>query len=113
MPPEFVAQAITIRTDLKLRPLPLSLFTMKILVLCTAHNSLSQRLYLVLSRFHHVTIEYALSDAVMISAVALVSPDLIICPFLTRSVPREVHEKVLTLVIHRTSPSAHGRFGVY
>jgi hypothetical protein len=86
---------------------------MRILFLCTAHNSLSQRLYLALSHFHHVTIEYALSDAVMISAVALAAPDLIICPFLTRSVPREVHEKVLTLVIHRTFPLVHDQSGVY
>jgi hypothetical protein len=76
---------------------------MRILFLCTAHNSLSQRLYLALSRFHHVTVEYALSDDVMISAVTLAAPDLIICPFLTRLVPREVYEKVLTLVIHRMS----------
>jgi hypothetical protein len=74
---------------------------MRILFLCTAHNSLSQRLYLALSRFYHVTIELALSDDVIISAVTLAAPDLIICPFLTVSIPREVHEKILTLVIHR------------
>lgn len=79
---------------------------MKILFLCTAHNSLSQRLYLTLSRSHYVTIEYALSDERIISAVGLVEPDLIICPFLTTLVPRQIYEAYLTLIVHRKSSSA-------
>ncbi|EPS35213.1 hypothetical protein H072_11408 [Dactylellina haptotyla CBS 200.50] len=73
---------------------------MKILFLCTAHNSLSQRLYLALSPSHEVTIEYALSDALMTTATQLANPDLIICPFLTTRVPKEVYGKYLTLIIH-------------
>jgi hypothetical protein len=61
---------------------------MKILFLCTAHNSLSQRLYLALSRSHKVTVEYALSDEIVLEAVALSKPDLVICPFLTTFVPK-------------------------
>lgn len=61
---------------------------MRVLFLCTAHNSLSQRLYLALSLSHHVTIEFALSEETMISAVALSQPDIIICPFLTTLVPK-------------------------
>lgn len=61
---------------------------MKVLFLCTAHNSLSQRLYLALSTSHDVTIEYALSEEVMLSAVALSQPDIVICPFLTTLVPK-------------------------
>jgi hypothetical protein len=56
---------------------------MKILFLCTAHNSLSQSLYLALSRSHEISIEYALSDELMISAAALFKPNIILCPFLT------------------------------
>jgi hypothetical protein len=61
---------------------------MKILFLCTAHNSLSQRLYLVLSRSHTVSIEYALTSELMLSAVDLFAPDLVICPFLTSHIPK-------------------------
>lgn len=56
--------------------------------LCTAHNSLSQRLCIILSRYNEVTIEYAISDEVMLEAVALSKPDLVICPFLTAFLPK-------------------------
>jgi enoyl-CoA hydratase/carnithine racemase/methionyl-tRNA formyltransferase len=81
---------------------------MKILFLCTAHNSLSQRLYLALSTSHDVTIEYALSDSLMITAAELAKPDLIICPFLTARVPKEVYNNYLTLIIHPGPPGDAG-----
>ncbi|KAK1963836.1 formyl transferase domain-containing protein [Colletotrichum sublineola] len=81
---------------------------MNILFLCTAHNSLSQRLYLTLSKSHNVTIEYALSDEAMIEASKLFKPHLIICPFLTARVPREVYENYLTLIIHPGPPGDAG-----
>jgi enoyl-CoA hydratase/carnithine racemase/methionyl-tRNA formyltransferase len=81
---------------------------MKILFLCTAHNSLSQRLYLALSRSHQVTIEYALSDSVMLEAIALSKPDLVICPFLTTFVPKQIYENVMTLIIHPGPPGDAG-----
>ncbi|KAM6507166.1 hypothetical protein FALCPG4_018548 [Fusarium falciforme] len=71
---------------------------MKILFLCTTHNSLSQQLFLALRQTHSVTIEYAVSDSAMIEAAALAQPDLIICPFLTARVPDEVHTNYLTLI---------------
>ncbi|WZH50262.1 ClpP/crotonase-like domain-containing protein [Fusarium acuminatum] len=74
--------------------------TMKILFLCTAHNSLSQRLYLNLSQRHAVTVEYALSDEAMMEAASLVQPDIIICPFLTSRVPSEIFSNYLTLIVH-------------
>ncbi|EFQ33724.1 formyl transferase domain-containing protein [Colletotrichum graminicola] len=81
---------------------------MNILFLCTAHNSLSQRLYLTLSKSHNITIEYALSDEAMIEASKLFKPHLIICPFLTTRVPREVYENYLTLIIHPGPPGDAG-----
>ncbi|OHW95944.1 hydrogenase maturation factor hoxx [Colletotrichum incanum] len=81
---------------------------MNILFLCTAHNSLSQRLYLALSKSHTITVEYALSDEAMIEASRLAKPNLIICPFLTTRVPREVYENYLTLVIHPGPPGDAG-----
>jgi enoyl-CoA hydratase/carnithine racemase len=81
---------------------------MKILFLCTAHNSLSQRLYLALWRSHQVTIEYGLSDSIMLEAVALSKPDLVICPFLTTFVPKQIYENVMTLIIHPGPPGDAG-----
>ncbi|KAH7174636.1 uncharacterized protein B0J16DRAFT_348909 [Fusarium flagelliforme] len=81
---------------------------MKILFLCTAHNSLSQQLFLHLSQTHTVTVEYALSDTAMIEAASLVQPDIIICPFLTIAVPSEVYKNYLTLIVHPGPPGDAG-----
>jgi enoyl-CoA hydratase/carnithine racemase/methionyl-tRNA formyltransferase len=81
---------------------------MKILFLCTSYNSLSQSVYLALSTSHDITIEYALSERVMIEAVELAKPDLILCPFLTCKVPQEIYSKILTLIIHPGPPGDAG-----
>lgn len=81
---------------------------MKILLLCTAHNSLSQRLYLTLTLKHEVTIEYALSSDNMIEAASLAHPHLIICPFLTSPVPAEVYTQYMTLIVHPGAPGDGG-----
>ena len=81
---------------------------MKILLLCTAHNSLSQRLYLTLAPDHEVTLEYALSAETVIEAANMAHPHLIICPFLTSPVPKEVFTKFMTLVIHPGAPGDGG-----
>lgn len=81
---------------------------MKILFLCTSYNSLSQSVYLALSTSHEITIEYALSEKVMIEAVNLAKPDLILCPFLTCKVPQEIYTKILTLIIHPGPPGDAG-----
>ncbi|POR36011.1 C-type cyclin [Tolypocladium paradoxum] len=81
---------------------------MRILFLCTAHNSLSQQLFLVLSQKHSVTVEYALSEAKMREAAELAKPHLIICPFLTARVPQQVYDSYLTLIIHPGPPGDAG-----
>eukprot|EP00918_Siedleckia_nematoides_P024063 GHVU01051895.1.p1 GENE.GHVU01051895.1~~GHVU01051895.1.p1 ORF type:complete len:823 (-),score=16.97 GHVU01051895.1:205-2673(-) len=82
---------------------------MKILFLCTAHNSLSQRLSLVLKeKGHQVTVELAISPEIMIEASEIAKPDLIICPFLTKKVPAEIYERYLTLIIHPGPPGDAG-----
>lgn len=81
---------------------------MKILFLCTAHNSLSQRLSLALSRTHTVSVEYALSDEIMLEAVALSKPDLVICPFLTTFVPKQIYDNFMTLIVHPGPPGDAG-----
>ncbi|KAN0063413.1 hypothetical protein ACQY0O_004579 [Thecaphora frezii] len=82
---------------------------MKILFYCTAFNSLSQRVALALrSKGHAVTVELALSPELMISAAKLASPDIVICPFLTKRVPREVYTQWLTLIVHPGPPGDAG-----
>lgn len=81
---------------------------MKILFICTAHNSLSQRLYLSLSQLHAVTVEYAISDEAMREAARLSRPDLIICPFLTVRVPNDIYEEYMTLIVHPGPPGDAG-----
>lgn len=81
---------------------------MRVLILCTAHNSLSQRISLVLSKKHSVTVEYALSATTMIEAAQLARPNLIICPFLTTRVPEEVYSEYLTLIVHPGPPGDAG-----
>jgi enoyl-CoA hydratase/carnithine racemase/methionyl-tRNA formyltransferase len=81
---------------------------MNILFLCTAHNSLSQLLFIALSTEHDVTIEYALSEEAMITATELTKPDLILCPFLTVKVPQEIYERYMTLIIHPGPPGDSG-----
>lgn len=72
---------------------------MRILFFVTAHNSLSQRVYTALSdssHGHELSVEYATSPEAMIEATELTKPDIILCPFLTRKVPKQVYEKVGT-----------------
>ena len=82
--------------------------TMKILFLCTAHNSLSQRLYVALAKKHILSVELAISDTSMIDAVSLFRPDIVLCPFLTVAVPAEVYTKCLTLIVHPGPPGDAG-----
>ncbi|WP_242546933.1 enoyl-CoA hydratase-related protein [Amycolatopsis sp. MtRt-6] len=74
---------------------------MKILLLCSAFNGLSQRAWLQLrGRGHHVTVRTVRDPQDIAAAVAAGDPDLIICPFLRRRVPEGVWRRYRTIVIH-------------
>ena len=74
---------------------------MRILLLCSAFNGLSQRAWLELrAGGHEVTVELALSEAAIVSAVELFDPELIICPFLRERVPAEVWRRHRTIILH-------------
>ena len=74
---------------------------MRILLLCSAFNSLSQRAWASLrARGHHVTV-HAVADPDLIAAtVVAIDPELIICPFLRHRVPDEVWRSYRTIIIH-------------
>ncbi|HET6708148.1 enoyl-CoA hydratase-related protein [Amycolatopsis sp.] len=74
---------------------------MKILLLCSAFNGLSQRAWLQLrGRGHHVTVRTVRDPQDIAAAVAAGEPDLIICPFLRRRVPEGVWRRYRTIIIH-------------
>jgi putative two-component system hydrogenase maturation factor HypX/HoxX len=74
---------------------------MKILMICSSFNGLTQRAWLELrSRGHEVTIELAISAGAMTAAVDAFRPDLVVCPFLRERVPAEVWDRYRTIIIH-------------
>ncbi|MBG0568824.1 enoyl-CoA hydratase-related protein [Actinoplanes aureus] len=74
---------------------------MRILLLVTAFNGLSQRVWCALrAGGHHVGVQIADDAAGMIAGVWAVDPDLILCPYLTRRVPAEVWQHWRTVIIH-------------
>jgi putative two-component system hydrogenase maturation factor HypX/HoxX len=74
---------------------------MRILLLCSAFNGLSQRAWLELrARNHEVTVELAVSEAAILAAVERSQPDLIICPFLRQRVPADVWTRYRTIIVH-------------
>lgn len=74
---------------------------MRILLLCHAFNSLTQRLFVELgARGHELSVEFDVSDAVTREAVALFDPDLVVAPFLKRAIPEDLWRERICLVVH-------------
>ncbi|MEU7838413.1 enoyl-CoA hydratase-related protein [Nonomuraea sp. NPDC049129] len=82
---------------------------MRILLLCSSFNGLTQRAWLELRRAgHDVTVELAVSEQVMLEAAQLAKPDLIICPFLKEKVPALLWQNHRTIIIHPGPPGDRG-----
>ncbi|GAA0533596.1 enoyl-CoA hydratase-related protein [Paractinoplanes ferrugineus] len=74
---------------------------MRILLLVTAFNGLSQRAWCALREAgHEVGVQFATSGPDMIAAVRKADPELIICPFLKERVPAEIWRRRRTVIIH-------------
>ena len=74
---------------------------MRILFLTSAHNSLSQRLWIELGeRGHKISVCVAATDEEMIAAASREAPELIIAPMLKIAVPEEVWSHHLCLIVH-------------
>lgn len=74
---------------------------MRILLLCSAFNSLSQRAWAILrARGHQVTVHAVVDPDLIAAAVLAMDPELIICPFLRHRVPDEVWRSYRTIIIH-------------
>jgi putative two-component system protein, hydrogenase maturation factor HypX/HoxX len=74
---------------------------MRILLLCTAFNGLSQRTWVELRQAgHEVQVQLATDADAVRAAVTAMDPDLVICPFLRERVPAEVWTTWPTIVLH-------------
>jgi putative two-component system hydrogenase maturation factor HypX/HoxX len=74
---------------------------MRIMLLCSAFNGLTQRVWTELrAAGHEVVVQLAGDDDALRVAVARSPPDLVICPFLRERVPAEVWSARPTIVIH-------------
>lgn len=74
---------------------------MKILLIVTSFNSLTQRVYCGLrDEGHNVSVEFAINDEIIEESVSLFEPELVISPYLTKKIPKSVWSKVPVIVIH-------------
>jgi putative two-component system hydrogenase maturation factor HypX/HoxX len=74
---------------------------MRILLLASAYNSLTQRVHAELAgRQHEVAVELALGDELMREAVRRHDPDLIIAPMLTAAIPDDIWSGRPCFIVH-------------
>lgn len=75
---------------------------MRILLISSAFSGLTQRFYTELEDAGYiVSVELHSGDiAQLIEGVSLFKPDLILCPFLTKKLPKEIYEKYKCLIVH-------------
>ncbi|MFB4278195.1 enoyl-CoA hydratase-related protein [Nonomuraea sp. MTCD27] len=82
---------------------------MRILLLCSSFNGLTQRAWLELRRAgHDVSVELAVSPEAMVEAAELAKPDLVVCPFLKERVPSALWRAHRTVIIHPGPPGDRG-----
>ena len=82
---------------------------MKIMLLCSAFNGLTQRVWVELrAAGHPVRVQLAGDAEAMCAAVTDHEPDLIICPFLRERVPARIWRNCRTIVIHPGPPGDRG-----
>lgn len=74
---------------------------MKILLLSSAYNGLSQRVHVELvERGYNVSVEIAFTAQSMLEGVQLFKPDIIICPFLKHLVPDSIWRNYVCIIVH-------------
>ncbi|MFD7449166.1 hydrogenase maturation protein [Kitasatospora sp. NPDC059827] len=82
---------------------------MRILLLASAFNSLSQRLHAELrDRGHRVDVQLAGDDEELLATVARLRPSLVLAPMLRSAIPRTLWEQLTCLVVHPGPPGDRG-----
>jgi putative two-component system protein, hydrogenase maturation factor HypX/HoxX len=83
--------------------------SLQILFLVSAHNGLSQRAWIELTELgHEVEVAVVDSGAAMEAAVREHDPELIVCPFLKKMIPRSIWSEYRCLVVHPGPPGDRG-----
>ncbi len=74
---------------------------LRILFLTSAHNSMSQRAYVELTRLgHEVSVGLATSERAMFEAVEQHAPELIVAPMLKRAIPEGIWREHVCIIVH-------------
>lgn len=74
---------------------------MKILLLLSAFNSLSQSVYTYLKdNEHEVVVEFFISEDELNKTIKEFLPDIIFAPYLKTFIPKEIYEKTPTYILH-------------
>ena len=74
---------------------------MRILLISSAYNSLTQRVHVELAdRGHEVSAELALGDEAMREAVRRRDPDLVVAPMLTTAIPADIWSACPCFIVH-------------
>ena len=82
---------------------------MRILLIASAYNSMTQRVHAELAdRGHEVSVELALGDEVMRDGVRRYDPDLVIAPMLTTAIPADIWSARPCFIVHPGPPGDRG-----
>lgn len=74
---------------------------MRILLLCHAFNSLTQRLFVELNeQGHEISVEFDINDETSVQAITLFQPEIIIAPYLKRAIPESIWKNNICLIVH-------------
>lgn len=84
---------------------------MKIVLLCSSFNSLSQKFFEHLRQLNYeIHVEIAHPSSHMVDSITAINPDLILCPFLKHKIPTTLWQNFKCIVIH---PGIVGDKGAY
>jgi putative two-component system hydrogenase maturation factor HypX/HoxX len=93
--------AISASASPRAAPAPRAERPLRILFVVSAHNSLSQRVFVVLTDLgHDVSVEVVDSGGAIEAAVARHTPELIVCPMLKSIIPESVWGNHRCLIVH-------------
>jgi putative two-component system hydrogenase maturation factor HypX/HoxX len=82
---------------------------MRLLLVCSSFNSLSQRLFVELREAGHtLAVEIDAHEDLLHRALDRFEPDLILAPYLRRAIPASVLARVLCLIVHPGPPGDAG-----
>ena len=82
---------------------------MRILLVASAYNSMTQRVHAELAdRGHEVSVELALGDEVIRDGVRRWDPDLVIAPMLTTAIPADIWSSRPCFIVHPGPPGDRG-----